>query len=131
MSSGKLSVIFFHKNPQSVRVACHTRFFEKSLTPFHLLKSQALVRVISRKENNGGNEQQYATDLNAGQKTNPGKSAKNIYLKKLNWHMQLTGKKIGQHWLFPPVKGGGEDVDYGYKNKGATIHSLTNGQDMS
>ena len=26
--------------------------------------------------------------------------------------------------LFPPGKGGGEGVDYGYKGKGVTIHSL-------
>lgn len=32
--------------------------------------------------------------------------------------------------LFPPGKGGGEDVDYGYKGKGVTIHSLTDGQGM-
>ncbi len=26
--------------------------------------------------------------------------------------------------LFPPGKGGGEGVEYGYKGKGVTIHSL-------
>jgi transposase len=32
--------------------------------------------------------------------------------------------------LFPPGKGGGENVDYGYKGKGVTIHSLVDGQGM-
>lgn len=32
--------------------------------------------------------------------------------------------------LFPPGKGGGEDVEHGYKGKGVTIHSLVDGQGM-
>ena len=32
--------------------------------------------------------------------------------------------------LFPPGKGGGEGVDYGYKGKGVTIHALSDGQGM-
>ena len=30
--------------------------------------------------------------------------------------------------LFPPGKGGGKGVEYGYKGKGVTIHSLVDGQ---
>ncbi len=32
--------------------------------------------------------------------------------------------------LFPPGKGGGEDVAYGYKGKGILIHTLTDGNGM-
>lgn len=32
--------------------------------------------------------------------------------------------------LFPPGKGGGEDVAYGYKGKGVLIHTLTEGGGM-
>ena len=32
--------------------------------------------------------------------------------------------------LFPPGKGGGEDVDYGYKGKGILIHSITDANGM-
>ena len=32
--------------------------------------------------------------------------------------------------LFPPGKGGGEDVAYGYKGKGVLIHTLTEGNGM-
>lgn len=32
--------------------------------------------------------------------------------------------------LFPPGKGGGEDVDYGYKGKGVTTHLLVDGNGM-
>lgn len=32
--------------------------------------------------------------------------------------------------LFPPGKGGGEDVAYGYKGKGILIHTLTEGNGM-
>lgn len=32
--------------------------------------------------------------------------------------------------LFPPGKGGGEDVDYGYKGKGVTAHLLVDGNGM-
>lgn len=32
--------------------------------------------------------------------------------------------------LFPPGKGGGEDVAYGYKGKGILIHTLTDGYGM-
>ncbi len=32
--------------------------------------------------------------------------------------------------LFPPGKGGGEDVTYGYKGKGILIHTLTDGNGM-
>jgi hypothetical protein len=32
--------------------------------------------------------------------------------------------------LFPPGKGGGEDVAYGYKGKGILIHTLTDGHGM-
>ena len=32
--------------------------------------------------------------------------------------------------LFPPGKGGGQDVDYGYKGKGVTTHLLTEGNGM-
>jgi transposase len=31
---------------------------------------------------------------------------------------------------FPPVKGGGKGVEYGYKGKGVTIHSLVDGQGL-
>ena len=43
-------------------------------------------------------------------------------------------KSIGNHQvsmvLFPPGKGGGERVCYGYKEKGVTIHSLVDGQGL-
>ncbi len=32
--------------------------------------------------------------------------------------------------LFPPGKGGGEEVAYGYKGKGILIHTLTDGNGM-
>ena len=32
--------------------------------------------------------------------------------------------------LFPPGKGGGKGVDYGYKGKGILIHTLTEGNGM-
>lgn len=32
--------------------------------------------------------------------------------------------------LFPPGKGGGEEVGYGYKGKGILIHTLTEGNGM-
>ncbi len=32
--------------------------------------------------------------------------------------------------LFPPGKGGGDDVDHGYKGKGSTIHLLVDGEGM-
>jgi len=32
--------------------------------------------------------------------------------------------------LFPHGKGGGQDVDYGYKGKGVTTHLLTEGNGM-
>ena len=32
--------------------------------------------------------------------------------------------------LFPPGKGGGEGVDYGYKGKGILIHSITDAKGM-
>ena len=32
--------------------------------------------------------------------------------------------------LFPPGKGGGEDVAYGHKGKGILIHTLTDGNGM-
>jgi transposase len=32
--------------------------------------------------------------------------------------------------LFPPGKGGGQSVDYGYKGKGVTIHLLVDGNGM-
>ena len=32
--------------------------------------------------------------------------------------------------LFPPGKGGGEEVAYGYKGKGILIHTLTEGSGM-
>ena len=32
--------------------------------------------------------------------------------------------------LFPPGKGGGQHVDYGYKGKGVTTHLLTEGNRM-
>ena len=32
--------------------------------------------------------------------------------------------------LFPPGKGGGEGIDYGYKGKGVTLHTLTDGNGM-
>jgi transposase len=32
--------------------------------------------------------------------------------------------------LFPPGKGGGQSVDYGYKGKGVTIHLLVDGKGM-
>ena len=32
--------------------------------------------------------------------------------------------------LFPPGKGGGEDVAYGYKGKGILLHTLTDGNGM-
>ena len=32
--------------------------------------------------------------------------------------------------LFPPGKGGGEDVAYGYKGKGILIHSITDANGM-
>ena len=32
--------------------------------------------------------------------------------------------------LFPPGKGGGEEVAYGYKGKGILIHTLTEGNGM-
>src|SRR4028118_2207397 len=32
--------------------------------------------------------------------------------------------------LFPPGKGGGEDVAYGYKGKGILLHTLTDGNSM-
>lgn len=32
--------------------------------------------------------------------------------------------------LFPPGKGGGERVDYGYKGKGILIHTITEGGGM-
>ena len=32
--------------------------------------------------------------------------------------------------LFPPGKGGGEDIEKGYKGKGITIHALTDSQGM-
>jgi transposase len=32
--------------------------------------------------------------------------------------------------LFPPGKGGGEDVGYGFKGKGITMHALTDGNGM-
>ena len=31
---------------------------------------------------------------------------------------------------FPPGKGGGEGVEYGYKGKGVTIHSVVDAQGM-
>ena len=32
--------------------------------------------------------------------------------------------------LFPPGKGGGEEVAYGYKGKGILIHTITEGNGM-
>lgn len=32
--------------------------------------------------------------------------------------------------LFPPGKGGGEDVAYGYQGKGILLHTLTDGNGM-
>ena len=32
--------------------------------------------------------------------------------------------------LFPPGKGGGQSVDYGYKGKGVTTHLLVDGNGM-
>ena len=42
----------------------------------------------------------------------------------------MIGRKEAQTAPFPPGKGGGEDVEYGYKGKGVTTHLLTEGNGM-
>ncbi|NDJ25270.1 transposase [Nostoc sp. B(2019)] len=39
----------------------------------------------------------------------------------------MTARLTG---LFPPGKGGGEDIKYGHKGKGILIHTLTDGNGM-
>ena len=41
--------------------------------------------------------------------------------------VQLNGM-IGRWLFFPGGKGGGEQVNYGYKGKGESIHSLVDGE---
>lgn len=60
----------------------------------------------------------------------PGIVSKHTSWAQPSWQMQLTGIEPVSMVLFPPGKGGGDEVAYGFKGKGVTVHSLVDGEGM-
>lgn len=95
-----------------------------------MLQLQAVGGVTFQKVSNGENAQPPIAGWHAGLKMAHGNVLKPTYWEQQNLHKQLIGKMPVSTALFPPGKGGGENVEYGYKGKGVTIHALIDGQGM-